>query len=404
MKNLQNYFCLETSYSKKHILNTCNKKVPQEYLDQIENGCSIEQLEKMMAQKFDVFKYKTQITIHGLFSELSTRRIGGYVNLTQNKNKSIGVRYTAIDYKKKTRLYNLLAAADGWSIEENSTTFSIYKMEKLPNIYRNSTEEEKQNYLSECKRIVEKFKSQAERIDRKNFVGHVDCYLSESFFGKFVVLSVNIMCFYEKDFQKIFENISGKTLSEGQAIAEQKRLEKERKAKEWQEQYERDRLEREKKDAEMKANFLANNPLPETFVKTEKFTPQIGDIYAILHKSWSSEYSWKYFVISTHAGRILTKPCDENGNVEKYAKGTVLKGDLTIDGYLKRETPKVLATPKVSSGKLFITMLSNSFLLCGETYPHRKRIKELGGKWNKWQKAWSFTKTAETVVRKEFAL
>ena len=404
MKKIEEFFSLESSYDRKHILNTCNKKVPQNFLDEIESGVTIEKLEEMMRKKFDVFKYKTQITIHGLFDSLSVRRIGGYVNLTQNKNLSIGVRYTAIDFEKKHRLYNLLKESDGWCIERNSQKYTIYKMEKLPYLSYGATEEEKENYLSKCKSIVEKFRDQANGIDKSLFVGHVDCYLAESMFGKYIVLDVNILTFYEKNLEKIFENLSGKTFAEGQAIAEQKRQEKEAERKAWEEKYEKERQERAKKDAENKEKFLAENVLSD-FEKIESFEPQIGDVYAILSKDWSGDYKWSFFTITKHAGRLLAKPCDEKGEIAKYAKGTVMNGKISAD-YLKRETPKeTFEVTKKVNGKLFIQNLSNgTFLLSGETYPHRHRIKELGGKWNKWQKSWAFTKSAEQIVRKEFCI
>ena len=88
MKKLENFFEIAGQKDSKHILNTCNRPVPQEILDEIEKGCSLETLEKL-AKDFDVFKYGTQITIHGIFPETSTKRIGGsYVNLIQNKNNN----------------------------------------------------------------------------------------------------------------------------------------------------------------------------------------------------------------------------------------------------------------------------------------------------------------------------
>ena len=403
MKQLEQFFSLETSYDRKHINNTCNRPVPQEMLDKIERGCSIEQLEEMMRKKFDVFRYKTQITIHGLFPEISTRRIGMYVNLTQNKNRSIGVRYTAIDHEKKSRLYGLLKEADDWHIERNSTTFSIVKMERLPSVSSwHPTEEEKREQMQKAIEITKKYRDMAERIDRSLFIGYVSCYLAETMIGKYVVLAVNILCFYERNFRAIFENISGKTLEEGQAIAEQKRMEREKRDREWHEDYERRMEESRKKKAEAKEKFLAENPLPDGFV-LQKFEPQPGDIWAFLSEDYSGNYEWKFCTATKHAGRVLGKFCDKNGEVPKYAKGTVMKGE--IEAYLKRQEKPAVFAPVPSNGKLFIReQTSSTFLLAGETYPFRNRIKELGGRWNKWQKGWTFTKTAEKRVREEFGL
>ena len=208
MKQLEKFFDIETQYDKKHKLNTCNKKVPSEYLTSIEKGCSLERLEEMMHKKFDVFKYKTQITIHGLFPELSTNRVGGYVNLTQNKNKSIGVRYTAIDHEKKTRLYNLLSKISDWHITENSCQYYINKMEELPSDCKNNREK--------ILEIVRKYEAEAKQIDKSLFVGNVSCYIARGLFRNYMCLDANICCFYEKDFYKLFENLSVMTWEEGQ--------------------------------------------------------------------------------------------------------------------------------------------------------------------------------------------
>ena len=134
MKKTEVLFEMSSKYDSKHITNANKgRKVPQEILDEIEAGCSLETLEKLLGKNFKVFKYKTQLTIHGEFPEVSTRRIGGYSNLFQNKNLSIGVRWNAVDYEKKTKLYTLLKFTDGWSIEHNSQEYSVLKMERVDN-------------------------------------------------------------------------------------------------------------------------------------------------------------------------------------------------------------------------------------------------------------------------------
>ena len=93
----------------KHILNTCpNKTISDEILNEIENvGVTFERMTEL-SKKIDIFRYRTQITIHGIFSELQNNRIGSYKNLFQNKNKSIGVKWDAIDKEKKSFIYEKL--------------------------------------------------------------------------------------------------------------------------------------------------------------------------------------------------------------------------------------------------------------------------------------------------------
>ena len=242
MKQLEKFFSIETEYDKKHKLNTCNKQVPLEYLASIENGCSIEQLEEMMRKKFDVFKYKTQITIHGIFPELSTNRVGWYVNLTQNKNKSIGVRYTAIDHDKKKRLFGLLSKVSEWRVQENSTQYYICKMQVLPNDW----EKNRDKVLE----IVRKYEAEAKKIDKNLFVGNVSCYVAQGLFRSYMCLDVNICCFYEKNFEKLFENLSGMTLEDGKERYETIKADEKRKHDELEAKWRKEAAERKLKEAE----------------------------------------------------------------------------------------------------------------------------------------------------------
>lgn len=391
MKKLESFFELSSANDAKHILNTCNRPVPQEILDAVENGCSLETLEKLVDKKFDVFKYGTQITIHGLFPETSTRRIGGsYVNLVQNKNKSIGVRYNAIDRDKKSRLFELLQVC-GWLIENNSQNYGVFKMERLPSKY------EQQNYLQRCKEIVAKYKTDAEKIDRKLFIGNVECYLSESFFGLYVVLALNIRCFYEKDFSALFENLSGMTVEDAKELLAKKREEAKRKREEFERECKENQKKREEEKQENLKKFLAENPLPSDFVETENYVPQVGDIYAFAYSGYSNSFSWNICKVKKHGANLLSKPCDLNG--EEKGKGNVIKGKFSGTYFVKRS-----AVEEKSVNMKISAYSSSSFILTGDTYPHRTKIKSLGGWWSRYGQGWIFPNTKENSVRTAFAL
>jgi hypothetical protein len=98
MKKIETLFTSD-SYDKKNITNKSNVVISHEMLNKIEtDGATYEILQELGTP---VFKYWTQITIHGLFPELHKNWINGYKNLFQNKNLSIGVKYQAIDSLKK---------------------------------------------------------------------------------------------------------------------------------------------------------------------------------------------------------------------------------------------------------------------------------------------------------------
>lgn len=314
MKQLEKFFSIETEYDKKHKLNTCNKKVPQEYLTSIEKGCSIEQLEEMMQKKFDVFKYKTQITIHGIFPELSTNRVGWYVNLTQNKNKSVGVRYTAIDHAKKEKLFSLLSKITDWKVQENSSQYYICKMQVLPTDWKNNRDK--------VLEIVHKYEVEAKKIDRSLFIGNVSCYIAQGLFYSYMCLDVNICCFYEKNFSELFENLSGMTLKEGhkkykEIKAEEKRKYEELNAK-WEKEYEerkKKEAEEQKKKEEMINKFISENPAPDGYSKYENYQPQVGDnICRLYFDKYNKKYKWVELTCKKYFGKLKEKPIDKDFN------------------------------------------------------------------------------------------
>ncbi len=310
MKQIENFFDFETNYAKKHKLNTCNKKVPQEFLDKIEQGCSIENLEEMMMERFDVFKYRTQITIHGIFPELSTRCIGGYVNLTQNKNKSVGVRYNAIDYEKKKRLFSMLKTLGIWYAERNSQNYIIFKMQRIDT--RN-----KEQIIT----AVHKYEEEAKTIDRKLFVGNVYCNLQEDLWGRiYVVLTVNICCFYEANFKSLFENLSGMSYSDGEKkvaeIVEKEERERAERNARWEVEAAKRREEEAKKKEELlrlQKDFVENNPL-KGFTMKENYLPRKGEILGYPHYDrYSGEFKWNFRKVKICFGKINASPCDKNG-------------------------------------------------------------------------------------------
>jgi hypothetical protein len=66
--------------------------------ERLESGVTIEELE---AIGVPVYRYETQVTIHGKLPNIDSKRINGYKSLMLNGNGSIGVRYVAIDSEKK---------------------------------------------------------------------------------------------------------------------------------------------------------------------------------------------------------------------------------------------------------------------------------------------------------------
>lgn len=307
MKKIEKILALESATDKKHKLNTSIREVPQKWLDNIENGCSLEQLDAFTKEGFNIFKYQTQITIHGLFPKVSTNRIGAYVNLTQNQNKSIGVRWTAVDRAKKAKLFDYLTTADCWRIENNSTDYYVWRCCRLSD---DENEREKQ---------IQKYKDIANRIDTSLFMGNVQLWYANDWGRIYAVLELRIRAFYEKNFAKIVESVTGKTANSIELIIknreEKARAEREARNAQW----EAERIAREnRRKANMEA-ILQN--VPSGFERVEYYVPAVGDIFAFVHDDCDGTCAWEYRVVSKVFGKFVESPCDENGNKKPYEKG-----------------------------------------------------------------------------------
>jgi hypothetical protein len=100
----------DVAYDTRKALNRSMMKIPPEIVENIEKGgVDIEVIEEL---GIPVFKYKTQITLHGIFElEKGYSYVAGYKSIITNQNKSIGVKYVAVDAKKKNKISNAIYIA-----------------------------------------------------------------------------------------------------------------------------------------------------------------------------------------------------------------------------------------------------------------------------------------------------
>lgn len=330
-------------YDSKHINNLANREVPSATLDKIEHGCPLEAIDEI-GREFPICKYATQITIHGKFPELTTRRAGGsfgYVNLCRNKNGSIGVRWEAIDNAKKEKLFSVLHIVKGWGIVHNSST---YRMEKMKLLNKENAET-----------VLAEFKAEAERINQYNhlFFGKAVVMAVPTLFGKVAVLYVCVNAYYERNYTALLEGLADMPMSEIDAKlaehdAEQKRIEAEReeRMRKWREEY-RQKIAAVKAENE---KWLAENPAP--FPKAaDDYQPKAGDIICMpKYDGYGDEariIGWEYFVLSKSFGRIIITPSDANGVKERFARGREF--DSRGKGYYVKPTAKPAPVPVTPS-------------------------------------------------------
>lgn len=388
-------------YDSKHILNTCTKPVPQTILDAIEDGCTIEALERA-AKDFDIFKYKTQITIHGLFPNLSTQRIGEYKNLVRNKNLSVGIRYSAIDCEKRERMMNKLSYF-GWRYHRTSTEQFFY-IEKhcVTNV----------EFVKAFGSLTEKLNT----IDTSLFNGNA--FISKGilpYLGIIVVrLSVNINSIYEKDLESSVVNLCGcKDMNEVntkiQALKDEWKAERARKEEER-------KIQQAKNDA-MFEEYFKQNPLPSEYPLKENYQLKDGDIVMKVKKYVTQEgnptHTLTFYKVVKNYGSLVIRVCDQNGeNVEKHGR----KPNCTIGTFRVKSAPviekEVKAPAKVAKVEPKENVIKGSYSIIdysekaiavtGDTKSIKDTLKNLGGRFNPrltCGAGWIFSKSKESAVR-----
>jgi hypothetical protein len=402
------------NYDHKNITNKSNVVVPQSILDLIEaDGATSEILDTIDTK---VFKYRTQITIHGLFNELKNNYIGGYKNMFQNKNLSIGVKYTAIDRDKKQRIFSKIRAfASGWNVSDNSSEYNIYKSSN-----HFST---KDDYL----KLLPEYQKLAESINKDLFFGNVDVYLSKGFFGYFMVCELNIGAIYENNVNALIESVCGESIEVIDATIEQKRIELENKRK----------AEKEQRDAE--ANAIAAKKAPYFEIARKAladggYVKESINIYdglivlasVTVNETLEIKYNFKKYTKSKSQKqfRYIETSVDalpENVSDLKFEKSYFeRKSDKTVtNAYHKKTDVKPTPEIKKTTEKVEVVVNNNdaivskkydikivpysefSFVVIGNTKPIKELLKRLGGKFNMYLKTgcgWVFSNAKKENV------
>ena len=235
METVETLFKSKTNIDNKAILNKLNRKIDQSILDRIEAGVTIEDLDKMNKTGIPILKYNTQITIHGLFNELENNYIFGYKNIFQNKNKSIGVKYNAIDENKRQRIAERLKCI-GFSYTRNSQETGFH-------IVRRIDQDNFEQVKSELFNIKNK-------VDNSLFFGSVSIWVGQAWGLKYLCLDLFVNAIYEKNIET-FLNKLGATIELFNEQKKQKELEQ----KEYEQKLIKERAERE----QLRAQALKDN-------------------------------------------------------------------------------------------------------------------------------------------------
>lgn len=371
------YLITRENYDRKNIINKSDKIINDSDLNILESqGATYELLNELGVP---VFKYKTQITIHGKFPDLQQTHHFGYKNIFQNKNLSIGVKYTAIDRLKKRKIFNVLNQLYGWSITNNSTEYSICKCSE-----RFTTKSE---YIN----LLPAFKKECENINQKLFFGTCDVYLQPSYFCYYLVLRLNIGSIAENNVDDLILNITGKSFEENNKLIEEKRIAYEAKLEE--ENKERERIKLEQIELYRPYKEQADEMLISAGYVLEEVNIYNGLIYPVpVVNSESFEIRFKLYKIfktkSQKQFRYLTSKVDSLNDIDNAQfdgmERKTLKTKVTI--WHKNLSKVVLPEQKniISESKdiTIVNYSDKSFAIIGNTKPIKDKLKELGGRFN----------------------
>lgn len=186
--------------TKKRILRS-ERKLPDELLEQIEQGEITSELLVELSLRFSVYRYKTCITIHAGFDEMLLPKVKGYKNLKQNKNRSIEVLYSAIDAEKKIRISKYLDK--DWMFHRNSSS-NYYQLIKT---YKN---------FKESQSILAELREKSSLIEKVDFYGNTQILHVPSVMGlpPMLVLRLNVNAIKEKEVDSFICAVNGINQSE----------------------------------------------------------------------------------------------------------------------------------------------------------------------------------------------
>lgn len=296
-KKTEELFSREYMCDKKHKSNTSPKAIPTAILDEIENkGITIERIEELNANGYDIYKYATQITLHGTCDELSkSGHIDWYKCLTLNKNKSIGIKWIAVDREKKLRIIEMLKEC-GWSSKSNSTELHPTRIKRVEN-------------ADEAMRVASEWKADIDRIDHSLFYGTSDIFLARGLWGEvYVVCNLIVNGIKECNVNKLIEQATGKYVAEIEAKRES-RLRKEKEDRDRRNaEYERDRAKREAEAAEFNEKFVTE--LRKSHKEVVSNEQPVGTVVAVVKRDYNGKYKLSYYRIE----KRTAKPCLEDGS------------------------------------------------------------------------------------------
>lgn len=220
---------LSTDSKARRRLNVAGGKRANISAESLERGVTIEELENIGVP---VYRYQTQVTIHGELPGLNKERVAGYKCLVQNQNGTIGVRYVAIDAEKKKFIYNACRATESrFRGSFNSQGFQLF-------FHSRTKEGVLKEYHAFPRDLI-----------------HGSIYAGALMFGGYG-LFVEIGCVDTDKVDALLTYLTGKGAAECQKAIDAKEAEREERNRAYEAQAQAGREAREKARVELEARIL----------------------------------------------------------------------------------------------------------------------------------------------------
>ncbi len=305
----------------RRVLNTAPDKQADITLKEIEQGVTIEQLETLTVP---VYQYSTQITIHGTFKDIpSDLVVAGYKSVILNQNKSLGVKYIAIDGMKKRLLEHVsYFKKTRWDIYINSQGCeAIQSFHSIDSV-------------NDRQRCIDCYKSTPDNL----YIGSKEA--GALMYGGYAVI-LHIGAIYQANLWQLIKELTGI-----ESQSEYDKLESEYNAKRELEsrQYEIERKAQAESD-KIKLQDAINNFIPPS--NWIKFTGKIETVgtFARIYNTWRDGIALQ--VIKTaKRGAYLCTDIRNFTNFEfiDWKPQHYSKGNYTIDGWQILDKPQTIKT------------------------------------------------------------
>jgi len=281
--NIEKLFENKYNYDKKHKLNTSPKELPLKIIENINKGITLEQLNELSVKGFDIYKYSTQITIHGICNELTDNNVCRYNSLILNKNKSLGVKWIAVDTEKKNEICTKLEYF-GWTTNHTSLKFH-------PSLIKCS------GNIADAKKQCNDLKTIVNNIGENMFYGSYNIYMGEIFGRYYSVLDLFINGIKKENVTPLIEKIIGMDIDTINSKIESIEAERKRKSNEFHELYLKEQKE-QKENRGQKISDTINQLISDGYKKAFSNELKVGTHFKAIEERYYEVYLSEFEVTS----------------------------------------------------------------------------------------------------------